>query len=71
MIETKEAKRESALARMAWPFLLVGALMVAIGVAVSANVGGILIGLFNLTGLVLLLLGVIGLVVGFVGRRAT
>lgn len=70
MVDIKEAKRESALARRAWPMLLVGALIVAIGVAISENVGGILIGLFNLTGLVLLLLGLIGLVVGFVGRRA-
>ncbi len=70
MIDTKEAKRESALARRAWPMLLVGAVIVAIGVAVSENVGGVLIGLFNLTGLVLLLLGLVGLVVGFVGRRA-
>ncbi|MBT8199502.1 MAG: hypothetical protein KJO36_03190, partial [Acidimicrobiia bacterium] len=60
----KDRKQESVLARRAWPFLLVGALMIVVGMIVSQSAGGILVGLFNLAALVLFFSGIIGLVIG-------
>lgn len=61
-------KQESALARRAWPSLVIGVIMVAIGMPLSQNYGGILIGLFDLIALVLVLLGIIGLGVKLFAR---
>ena len=68
MVDIKETKQESVLARKAWPFLLIGALMILIGMSVSQSAGGILVGVFSLAALVLFFLGIIGL---FIGRRNT
>lgn len=64
MVDIKETKQESVLARRAWPFLLIGALMIVVGMSISQSAGGILVGVFNLAALVLFFLGIIGLVIG-------
>lgn len=62
MTDIKELPRQSVLAQRAIPMLAIGIVMVLIGVAISQSFGGVLVGLFNLTALVLVVLGVVGLV---------
>ncbi len=61
MSDVKKMKQDSAIARRAWPMLLIGLVMVVIGMSISQSSGGIIVGLFNLTAVVLVLLGFIGL----------
>lgn len=68
MTDVKQMPRESAITRRAVPMLLIGIVMVVIGMAISQSFGGVLIGLFNLTALVLVVLGVVGLIMKAIRR---
>lgn len=60
-VSQQSVKRESALARRAWPLLTIGIVMVVIGMVISQSLGGIIVGVFNLAAVVLVLLGLVGL----------
>lgn len=63
------AKKETAIPGWVWPSLVAGLVLVAIGLFLSQDYGGLIVGLLDAVGLVLVLAGIIGLVLGLFGRR--